>query len=236
MQESLEFVEEIIHERKPIQHVIVNVAKIVMMQKDNTLREIVNSCGLINADGQGVVWGADLLGVEIPERVAGIDLFTNIANMASAKSYKLYFLGAHDEVVDMVIATFTAKYSELKVVGKRNGYFSEDEEGKVVEEVRNSNADILFVAMTSPKKEIFLIKYVDYMGVPFVMGVGGSFDVIAGVTKRAPVRMQNTGLEWFFRILCEPKRLWRRYLVTNSIFLGMIFKAVITGKKRATMP
>ena len=122
------------------------------------------------------------------------------------------------------------------MVGKGNGYFSEVEEGKVVEDVRNSNADILFVAMNSPKKEIFLNKYVDYMGVPFVMGVGGSFDVISGVTKRAPVWMQNAGLEWFFRFLCEPKRMWRRYLVTNLIFLGMIIKAVITGKKGAITP
>lgn len=235
MQETLLCVENIICHRKPNQHVVVNVAKLVMMQKDKAVRNIVNSCALINADGQGVVWGARLVGVKVPERVAGIDLFVNLVEVAADKGYKLFFFGAREEVLNKVISTFKAKYSELQIVGKRNGYFNENDESKIVESIRNSKADILFVAMSSPKKEIFLNKYLQDMGVPFVMGVGGSFDVVSGVTKRAPLWMQKSGLEWFFRFLCEPQRMWKRYLVTNTIFLGMILKALILGKKKTIL-
>ncbi len=231
MQETLISVEKIIQRRKPNQHVVVNVAKLVMMRKDKSVRNIVNSCALINADGQGVVWGARLIGVKVPERVAGIDLFTHLVALASEKGYKPYFLGAREEVLNKVISTFESKYSKLQIAGKRNGYFSGDEEREVVESIRNSNADILFVAMSSPQKEIFLNKYLEDLGVPFVMGVGGSFDVVSGVTKRAPMWMQKFGLEWFFRFMCEPRRMWKRYLVTNTIFLGMILKVLVAGKK-----
>ncbi len=231
MDETLKAVSGIIEQRKPTQHVVVNVAKLVMMQKDAGLREVVNSCGLINADGQGIVWGAKLLGLSIPERVAGIDLFTHIVAQAPQKNYRLYFLGAREEVVTKVIKHFQSKYPDLSVAGYRNGYFKAEDEASIVDEIRNSKADALFVAMNSPQKEIFLNKYTAAMDVPFVMGVGGSFDVIAGVTKRAPVWMQKMGLEWFYRFLCEPGRMWRRYLVSNSVFLWMLCKAWVTGKK-----
>lgn len=179
--------------------------------------------------------GANLIGAKIPERVAGIDLFINLVRLANDKGYKLFFLGARDEVVDKVSKTFKAKYPEIQIVGKRNGYFNEREENEVVDEIRASKADIMFVAMGSPQKEIFLNKHLNYMEIPFVMGVGGSFDVVAGVTKRAPMWMQKAGLEWFFRFLCEPKRMWKRYLVTNIIFLGMIIKALISGQKEPVL-
>jgi N-acetylglucosaminyldiphosphoundecaprenol N-acetyl-beta-D-mannosaminyltransferase len=231
MQETLDSAQEIIHQGKPRQHVVVNVAKLVTMQKNEEIRNIVNSCSLINADGQGIVWGANLFGANIPERVAGIDLFTNLVKLANEKGFKLYFLGAREEVVNKVIDTFKTNYPGIKIVGKRNGYFKENEEKEIAEEIRKSKADILFVAMGSPQKEIFLNKHLNNMEIPFVMGVGGSFDVVAGVTKRAPMWMQKAGMEWFYRFMCEPKRMWKRYLLTNSIFLGMIIKALISRKK-----
>lgn len=230
MEETLEHVERIIAERRITQHVVVNVAKLVMMQKDEALREIVNSCELINADGQGIVWGANLLDLKIPERVAGIDLFENIVARSPQKKWRPYFLGARQEIVQKVVAIFRKKYPMLEVAGFRDGYFNREQEQGVAEAIRDSGADVLFVAMGSPQKEIFLNRYVDMMGVPFVMGVGGSFDVVAGHVKRAPVWMQKAGLEWFYRFACEPGRMWKRYLVTNVIFLGMILKAVL--KKR----
>ena len=231
MSETLVKAEDIIRDRKPVQHVVVNVAKLVMMRKDQGLRDIVNACGLINADGQGIVWGAKLLGIGIPERVAGIDLFQNIVRMAAERNYKLYFLGAKDEVVKRTVDRFQSQYPHLQVAGFRNGYFNEEEEAGIIEDIRESRADVLFVAMSSPKKEVFICKYLEQMAVPFVMGVGGSFDVVAGVTKRAPEWMQKMGMEWFYRFLCEPKRMWKRYLVTNTVYLGMILKALVTGKR-----
>lgn len=231
MDETLERIEEILETRIPTQHVVINVAKLVLMQKDEELRRIVNSCGLINADGKGIVWGAKMLGKNIPERVAGIDLFQKIVELASQKDYRLYFFGAKDEILNKVIQIFKGKYPDLQIAGFRNGYFKVEEEENVVKGIRDSKADILFVAISSPKKEFFLNKYVTFMGVPFVMGVGGSFDVIAGYTKRAPIWMQKAGLEWFFRLMCEPKRMWKRYLVTNTIFAWMLLKAILSGKR-----
>ena len=224
MEETLDCVENIIEQQTITQHVAVNVAKLVNMQKDINLRNIVNSCGIINADGQGVVWAARCLGLNIPERVAGIDLMLNLVKLASEKGYKIYLLGAKEDILKRVVAVFNEEYSSLNIVGSRNGYFSQLEEEKIVNGIRDSEADVLFVAMSSPKKEIFLNKYINDMNVPFVMGVGGSFDIVAGKTKRAPIWMQKIGLEWFFRFLCEPKRMRRRYLVTNSIFLLMLLK------------
>ncbi len=230
MEETLRRVQDIIQERKPEQHVVINVAKLVLMQKNKELRDIVNSCGLINADGQGIVWGARLLGLQIPERVTGIDLFMNIVKLADRKNYKVYFLGAKETTVKRVVDILSSDAPGLQAAGCRNGYFSAEEEKGVAEAIRDSGADILFVAMSSPKKEFFLKKYLDLMQVPFTMGVGGSFDVVAGETLRAPLWMQQAGLEWFFRFLNEPGRMWKRYLVTNAIFFGMLLKALISGK------
>lgn len=232
MTETLQQVAEIVENRKPKQHVVVNVAKLVMMQKDEPLRDLVNSCDMINCDGQGIVMGARWLGFDIPERVTGIDLFQNLMPMAQRKGWRIYFLGARQEVVEKVVAHFTERYPDLQVAGYRNGYFLPEEEPGVVDAIRESKADLLFVAMTSPKKELFLNQYLTQMNVPFAMGVGGSFDVIAGVTKRAPVWMQKNGMEWLYRLFCEPGRMWRRYLVSNTIFLGMLLKAFVRGKHR----
>jgi N-acetylglucosaminyldiphosphoundecaprenol N-acetyl-beta-D-mannosaminyltransferase len=233
MEETLHRVDEIIVSRRITQHVVVNVAKIVLTQEDPKLMDIVNSCGLINADGQGIVWGANLLGCKIPERVAGIDLFINIVRMAAQKGYRLYFLGAKNEVVEKVVNIFKAQYPNLQVAGFRDGYFKANEESGVAAQIKASTSDVLFVAMSSPQKEIFLNKYLIDLNVPFVMGVGGSFDVVAGKTKRAPLWMQKAGLEWFYRFMCEPGRMWKRYFVTNSIYAWMLIKALFNREKYA---
>jgi len=225
MKDTLKCVKNIIQNRVTVQHVAVNVAKLVRMQKDDNLRKIVNSCGLISADGQGIVWASRCLGLNVPERVTGVDLMLNVIRLSSKKKYKIFLLGAKEDILKKVVIAFSEEYPELKIVGYRNGYFSQLEEEKIVSEIRVSEADVLFVGMSSPNKEIFLNKHINDMNVPFVMGVGGSFDVVAGKTMRAPIWIQKIGLEWFFRFLCEPKRMWKRYLITNTIFLFMLLKA-----------
>lgn len=232
MEESLRCVDEIIERKVPTQHVVVNVSKIVMMQKDRVLRQAVNSCGLINADGQGIVWGAKLLGVDIPERVTGIDLFVKIVERSPAKGYRIYLLGAKEEIVKRVADTFLIKYPGVQIAGYRNGYWKDEDEETVVQNIIDSKADCLFVAIPSPRKEIFLNKYVDRLNVPFVMGVGGSFDVVAGFVNRAPEWMQKAGLEWFYRLMAEPGRMWKRYLTSNAAYLAMLLKALFLGKGR----
>jgi N-acetylglucosaminyldiphosphoundecaprenol N-acetyl-beta-D-mannosaminyltransferase len=222
MRETLQRVSRVIEYGERMQHVVVNVAKLVTMSHDKKLRDIVNGCDLISADGAGVVIGARMLGIQIPERVAGIDLMKNLIDLSSQKGYGVFFLGADEEVIRDVVTHYRTLYPALKICGYRNGYFEPDEEAKIARKIREAKPDILFVAMTSPKKEKFMNMYKDTMKVPFIMGVGGSFDVVAGKVRRAPLWMQNAGLEWFFRLAQEPRRMWKRYLFTNMQFGWML--------------
>lgn len=207
-----------------IQHGVVNVAKLVHMQTDSELRRSVNDCDIINIDGMGVVWGALFLGHKVPERVAGVDLFHALLAMSAQEGFPVYLLGATAEVVELTAKRVQGLYPGLQVAGYHHGYFWDDEE-TMVRTVRESGARLLFVAITSPKKENFINRWRDQLGVNFVMGVGGTFDVVAGKVKRAPLWMQRCGLEWFFRVIQEPRRMWKRYLVTNTKFAFLLLQA-----------
>ena len=227
MQETLIVVDEIIKKRIPTQHVVVNASKINLMSKDEKLRVIINECPLINADGQSIVWAGRFLGFFIPERVTGIDLFTELVKKASTEGLRLYYIGSEEEVIQEVIRLHRKQYPSLIVAGFRNGYFKEEEEAKIVREIHQSQPDILFVAFSSPKKEYWINKYKEQLNIPFMMGVGGSFDVVAGKTKRAPNWMQIVGLEWFYRLIQEPKRMFSRYVKGNTKFIITVIKAKI---------
>ena len=180
---------------------------------------------------RAVVWAANLLGLNLPERVSGIDLMESLVELSFNKGYKCYFLGATQEVVQKFVAIYKDKYSDDIIAGFRNGYFNEQEENAYCRKISESGANILFVAITSPKKEIFLNKYKDQLkNVNFIMGVGGSFDVISGKIKRAPIFMQRIGLEWFYRFLQEPRRLWKRYLLGNMKFIWLVIKEYFNSK------
>lgn len=225
MDETLHLIDQNIVSRQQIHHVVINAAKIVALQTDLELRESVNSTDLINIDGQAVVWAAKILDKPVKERVSGIDLMINLVNLAASKKYKIFLLGAKEEIVSKLNELYTQEYGDDLVTGYRNGYFNQDEESEVIRQIVESKPDMLFVAISSPKKENLLYKYRDDLkDVPFIMGVGGSFDVLTGLTKRAPVWMQKWGLEWFFRLIQEPKRMWKRYLVGNSKFIALVVK------------
>ncbi|HEY5805575.1 MAG TPA: WecB/TagA/CpsF family glycosyltransferase [Lysobacter sp.] len=206
------------------QHVVVNVAKLVHMRSDVALAESVNACDIVNIDGMGVVWGARLLGHRVPERVSGVDLFHELLLLAAGRGYPVFLLGATAEVVAEVAARVANRYPGLEVAGFHHGYFWDDE-AAIVQNVRDSGARLLFVAITSPRKENFINRWRDELGVTFVMGVGGTFDVVAGKVRRAPRWMQRSGLEWLFRVIQEPRRMWKRYLTTNLAFAGMLARA-----------
>jgi len=205
------------------QHVVVNVAKLVNMRKDAELARSVTQCDIINIDGMGVVWGARFVGHEVSERVAGVDLFMELNKMAAKEGMPVFYLGATEEVVAETATRMQSQYPELKIAGVHHGYFWDDEQA-VVDRIRESGAKMLFVAITSPKKENFINKWKSDLGVNFVMGVGGTFDVVAGKVERAPLWMQRYGLEWFYRIMQEPRRMWKRYATTNSIYAWLLIK------------
>lgn len=230
MTETVDRITERIRGREFTQHVVVNVAKMVNMRKDSELEKSVKYCDIINIDGMGVVWAARLLGHKVPERVTGIDLFFALNERASHTNLSVFYLGATEEVVTKAVANMQRQYDKLNIAGYHHGYFWDDEEA-VVKQIKASGANILFVAVTSPKKERFINKWKQELGVQFVMGVGGTFDIVAGKTKRAPKWVQANGFEWAYRLMQEPKRMWKRYLSTNSKFAWMLIKAILRNQR-----
>jgi N-acetylglucosaminyldiphosphoundecaprenol N-acetyl-beta-D-mannosaminyltransferase len=201
---------------------VVNAAKIVAMRRDIRLREAVGRCRMILADGQSVVWASRILRVPVPERVAGIDLFQALLAEVARRRSRVYFLGARPDVLKQMLDEVGSSYPGLVVAGARDGYFQAEEEAAVAEEIRSCDAELLFLGMSSPKKELFLSRWGEATGARVVHGVGGSFDVLAGVTRRAPLWYQKHGLEWFYRARQEPLRLGRRYLTTNVSFIALV--------------
>jgi N-acetylglucosaminyldiphosphoundecaprenol N-acetyl-beta-D-mannosaminyltransferase len=225
MRQTLDIVEDAVANDKHIHHTVVNAGKIVLMQEDKELEKSVNEADLINADGQAVVWASKMLGSPLPERVSGIDLMEKLVKRSFEKGYRCYFLGAEEDVVSNLITLYKKKYSNNVIAGYRNGYFKKSDEKRIAKDISQSNANILFVAITSPKKEIFLNTYKkELKNINFIMGVGGSFDVIAGKVNRAPKWMQDIGFEWLYRVIQEPRRMFMRYLVGNTKFIYLVLK------------
>lgn len=206
------------------QHVVVNVAKLVDMQHDPGLFAAVAGCDVINIDGAGVVFAGRWLGLAIPERVTGIDLFFRLLAHAETNNHSVYLLGATSDVIENAVINVRATYPQLRIAGYHHGYFWDQEE-QTVRTIRESGADMLFVGIGSPLKETFIDRWKNELGVSFAMGVGGTFDVVAGKVRRAPAWMQRIGMEWLFRVAQEPGRLWKRYATTNMHFLAMVLRA-----------
>lgn len=221
-----------IERREPMQVSVINVAKVVAMRENRVLRDSVLTGDLILADGMPLVWLSRLTGRPLPERVAGIDLMYELFKLADAHQLRVYFLGATHEVIETVVELAAERYPRMVIAGRRNGYFNESEERGVAIAIRDARPDVLLVAITSPKKELFMARWGDVINVPVTHGVGGSFDVMAGLTRRAPGWMQRCGLEWFYRMMQEPSRLWKRYLVSNSKFMLLAVREILMGRVR----
>ena len=224
MEETVRAVNALIAAGGVHQHVVVNVAKVVQAHRDVELRNILNSCDLVNADGQPIVWASRLLGRPLPERVAGIDLMIRLFAESERLGHSVYFLGARPEVVEAVVSRARRDHPAMPIAGLRDGYWALDEEADVAASIAAATPRILFVAMPSPRKEQFLARWKETIGAPFVMGVGGSFDVYAGLVPRAPIWMQRAGLEWLHRLRQEPRRMWRRYLGDLPKFVGLLVR------------
>lgn len=211
-------------ERGEFAHFVgINADKVLQMRDEPVLDATVRRCEVVNADGASILFAAQRLGVWIPERVTGIDLLYRLCEMAQRESYRVFLLGAKQEVVEKACDQLCASYPRLDIVGARNGYFGRDKYASVAGEVASAAPDIVFVGITSPKKEevIEFFRSQNMRGV--FVGVGGSFDVVSGNLARAPRWMQASGLEWLFRMIQEPGRLLRRYVMGNTRFLKLVF-------------
>lgn len=225
MVDTLALIARAMREKKALQHVVVNVAKLVHMQDDAALYHDVASSDLINIDGAGIVLGCKLMGIDVPERVAGIDVMDGVLGLCAREGFKPYVLGAKADILAKAKANLEAKYPALQFAGMQDGYYDRAREREVMQAITDSGADCLFIAMPSPHKERIMNDYKDVLRIPFMMGVGGSIDVFAGFVTRAPQWMQQAGLEWLFRLLQEPRRMFRRYWVTNWAFALLLLKA-----------
>ena len=216
---------------KRLQHVALNVAKFVNMRKDPVLRDDVAGSDLVGIDGMGIVLAARMFGLPVQERVAGIDLFREVLRVCAKENFRPFLLGATPQVLERAALAIKAEFPAIEFAGLRDGYYSKEQEQDVVDQIVQSKAHCLFIGMPTPRKERFLAKYRDRLGVPFIMGVGGSFDVFAGHVSRAPELLQSAGLEWLYRVYQEPRRMWWRYARTNSLFAMILIKAFLERLK-----
>ena len=178
-------------------------------QDDPDLLDIVRQADLVTPDGSGVMLASGLLGVRLPERVSGVDLVDRLSALSAHKGYRVYLFGAAQGVADAAAHSLLAHYPSLVIAGTRHGFFTPEEEAGIVREIAAAQPDILFVALGIPKQEQFIRRHFHALGVPAMLGVGGSFDVISGRLHRAPRWMQRVGMEWLYRLIQEPSRLPR---------------------------
>ena len=214
-------------DRRPRLVLTVNAATLAMADQSPAFGAVIRSGDLILADGVPIVWASRWLGERLEERVTGIDLMDRLIERADGDGLRLYFLGARPEVVGRVVQRMGADYPGAVVAGGRDGYFGPEDWNQIVAEIHQSRADILFVAMPSPFKEVWCRDHLGAMGVPVVLPVGGAFDVFAGLIPRAPVWMRESGLEWFWRLMMEPRGKWKRYLRSNTAFLRLCLVAFL---------
>jgi exopolysaccharide biosynthesis WecB/TagA/CpsF family protein len=216
--------------RAPHTVVTVNASHACMIHRDAELHDACRKGDLVIADGMSVLWALRLAGSPLPERVAGVDLMARLLEEGGRRSLSVFFLGARREVVTELARRSEAAHPGLRVVGVRDGYFSTAEHEDIVREIRAASPDLLFVGMPSPFKETWCERHRDRLGVPVIMGVGGSFDVLAGYVRRAPRFLQVAGMEWSWRLMMEPRKMWRRYLTTNSEFIWRAGREILARR------
>lgn len=205
----------------------VNVAILMMMRSHPRLQRFVDAARWRVADGQPLVWASRLYGEPLPERITGVDLVNLLCARAARDGFSVYLLGADIGTARAAAEVLRARHFGLDIRGVADGYFSAQQAADRARNVAASGADLLFVAMGVPRQEYFIEEQWERLGARVVIGVGGSFEVIAGRRKRAPSFLQNTGLEWAYRLAQEPRRLFKRYLVTNSQFIGLMFREML---------
>jgi N-acetylglucosaminyldiphosphoundecaprenol N-acetyl-beta-D-mannosaminyltransferase len=202
----------------------LNAASINELVNNEKLKQAYKNSDLINIDGMSIVWVLRFMGFSIPERVACPDLANDILAMAEKNKFSVFLFGTKERNLLLCKENLRKNYPNLNIAGSRNGYYREEEESAIIDMINRTNADILLLGMPSPNKELFMEKYKDKLTSKYIFGVGGLFDILSGLKKRAPLWIQRIGMEWFYRFAQEPFRLWRRYLIGNIKFLILVNK------------
>lgn len=235
MDEVILKIEDNINSKKPLTVFTPNAELIVLANKDKELKKIYNNSGILTIDSWVVYYSAKFLRKKIKEPVSAARLMFKLLEVANEKEYKLYCLGAKDEVVKEAVKNIKKKYARINIVGYHHGYFNFEKDEDIIRNINDRKPDILFVAMSSPLKEYFIAKSKDRLNVPVSIGVGGTVDILAGSNRLAPRWVSRIGMEWFYRFIQEPKRLWKRYLLTNTIFIYLFLREVFRQIKKGVL-
>lgn len=235
MKEAIDEVCKIIDSKKTGYIVTPNVDHVVKIQKDKDFKKIYDNATLVFADGVPLLWAAKFLGTPLKEKISGSDFFPEMCKTASEKNYKVFFMGGREGAADKAAEVMTKTFPKLKVCGTYCPPFGfekdEEENNKIIKMLKKAKPDILFVGLGAPKQEKWVCKYMDKINIPISAGIGVTFEFTAGMVKRAPVWMQKVGLEWFWRLVMEPRRLWRRYLVEDPKFFWLLLKQKFSKNK-----
>lgn len=216
-----------VRRRRATTVLFANVAKVVWARRDAELRRALAAADFVLVDGLPLVWVSRWLGTPVPERLAGVDMMEATLQLAAQNSWRVFFLGTHEETLAKAVGNIRARFPSLVVAGAHHGYFPASETERVLAAINASRADVLLVALGSPQKELWLLEHGGKLAVPLRQAVGGSFEIFAGYRRRAPRWMQHLGLEWLYRLLQDPWRLAGRYLYTNAIFALLVARALL---------
>lgn len=207
MDGALALVEQFIASRTPHHIVTADASMVVTYTEDPTFAAIVDKADLVTPDGAGILWATRRMGTPVSSKVSGVDLAARCCEQSATKKWRIFFFGAAPGVAEEAAARMRARFPGCEIVGTRDGFFKPDDEAQVVEQIRAARPDILLVALGIPKQEKFIDRNKAALGVPVCIGVGGTLDVFSGTVKRAPVWMQNMGLEWLHRLAANPKKI-----------------------------
>lgn len=230
MDQTVAYLTNVIEQRQPHQVITANPIMVMAAQDDPAYLSMMQRAELIVPDGTGVVWAAKYVGEPVVERVPGYDLIHELMKVGESKGWKVYLLGASNEVIQAAAEKLRTTYPGIKLVGVRDGYFKDEQDAEVIQDIVDAAPDILLVGRSAANQEPWIGKYKQQIGVPVMMGVGGSFDVLSGKLKRAPVLFQKLRLEWFYRLMQEPWR-YKRMLLLPKFALK-----VMRDKEKVTKP
>jgi len=229
LDQCISYFNDVIENGRRCHIVVVNAAKVVKARQDAELKEVIDNADLVGADGMPIVWASRLFNQPLPGRLNGTDLMHKIFEASAQKGWRLYLLGAREEVIRNVVEYLRREQPGINIVGYRNGYFETGkDELAAVDDINAARADVLLLGFGTPMKEKWVRRHKHRLNTPIIHGVGGSFDIVGGVIKRAPKWMQDSGLEWLYRLIQEPGRMWRRYLATNTVFIWLVLQAWLT--------
>lgn len=234
IEDSVKWIEKLISHPERHQICVPNVWTTVLAQKDLDFRKIYNSSSLAIPDGMPLVWVSKMYGKPIHKRISGTDLFFRFADCAAEKGYTFFFLGSTEDTLGRINETVKNKFPSLKILGFYSPpflqEFPKEVNERMIEIINDAKPDVLWVGMTAPKQEKWIYENLERLDVHVAIGIGAAFEYVAGKLKRAPEWMQNTGLEWLYRVGQEPRRLWKRYLVGNTMFVWLVMKEFVKMK------